>query len=90
MMIAPDFDVSDALPQIRPLAFERVLADLERRGSVIQKRENEARHALELTLAECAAERAAIAQEKSALSLTAELYRRFFAASSASASAIIP
>ena len=90
MMVAPDFDVGGVQPQIRPLAFEHVLADLARSEAAIHERENEARRALELTLAECAAERAAIAQEKSALSLTAVLYRRFFAASSTSASAIIP
>ena len=90
MMIAPDFDLSGVQPQIRSPAFERALADLGRSEAAIQERENDARRALELTLAECAAERAAIAQERSALSLTGELYRRFLAASSASASAIIP
>ena len=56
---------------------ERLLAELERRGVAIQERENEARHALEQILAQCAAERTSIAQEKSVLAQAGELYRRF-------------
>lgn len=56
---------------------ERVLADLERRGAAIQERENEARQALEQILAQCAAQRTSIAQEKSVLAQAAGLYRRF-------------
>jgi hypothetical protein len=64
----------------------RVLVDLERRGAAIQERENEARRVLEEILAECAAERTSIAQEKSLLAQAAELYRRFTGASNAPAS----
>jgi hypothetical protein len=39
MMIAPDFDVSDVQLQIRPLAFERAIAELERSEAAIQERE---------------------------------------------------
>ena len=65
---------------------ERVFADLERRGAAIQERENEARRALEHALAECAAERASITQEKSVLVQAAELYRRFAGANNMLAS----
>ena len=65
---------------------ERVLAELERRGAAVQERENEARRALEQILAQCAAERTSIAQEKSVLTQAAELYRRFADASSMPAS----
>ena len=65
---------------------ERVLADLAQRGAAIQERENEARRALEQTLAQCAAERASITQEKSVLVQAAELYRRFAGASNLLAS----
>jgi hypothetical protein len=64
----------------------RVLADLERRGTAIQERENEARRVLEQVLAQCAAERATIAQEKLVLAQAAELYSRFAGASNALAS----
>lgn len=65
----------------------RVLRDLERRGAAIQERENEVRLSLEQILAQCAAERTSIAQEKSVLAQAAELYRRFTGASNAPASA---
>ncbi len=65
---------------------KRVLADLERRGAAVQERENEARRALEQALAQCAAERASITQEKSVLAQAAELYRRFAGASNTLAS----
>jgi hypothetical protein len=64
----------------------RVLADLERRGTAIQERENEARRVLEQVLAQCAAERAAITHEKLVLAQAAELYSRFAGASNALAS----
>jgi len=64
---------------------KRVLADLERRGVAIQERENEARYALEQVLAQCAAERTSIAQEKSVLAQAAELYHRFAGASETTA-----
>jgi hypothetical protein len=53
------------------------MADLARRGAAIQEREDEARRALEQVLAQCAAERASITQEKLVLAQAAELYRRF-------------
>ncbi len=65
---------------------ERVLADLARRGAAIQERENEARRALEQALAQCAAERASITQDKLVLVQAAELYRRFAGASNMLAS----
>ena len=56
---------------------ERILNDLEQRAAKIEERENEARRALEQILAQCAANRASIAQEKMILSQAQGLYVRF-------------
>lgn len=56
---------------------ERVLADLDRRDSVIMAQEAEARRVLEQALACCAADRERIEQERVVLLQAGKLYRRF-------------
>ena len=56
---------------------ERVLNDLEQRDAAVREKEGEARRLLEQALAQCAAERAAIARERIVLEQAEQLYRRF-------------
>ena len=59
---------------------ERVLSGLERRDAAVREKEGEARRLLEQALAQCTAERAAIAQERAVLTQAEQLYRRFLGA----------
>ena len=61
----------------------RVLIDLDRRDSTVREKEREARRLLEQALAQCGAERAAIANERAVLSHAEQLYRRFLGVSTA-------
>jgi hypothetical protein len=71
------------LPQLSPTLelHKRVLADLERRDTAIGEREREARRLLEQAIAQCNAERTAIATERKVLMQAEQLYLRFLAAS---------
>jgi len=60
---------------------QRVLGELDRRDGLVREKEGEARRLLEQALAQCAAERAAIAQERAVLAHAEQLYRRFLGAS---------
>jgi hypothetical protein len=68
---------------------ERVLGDLERRDSSVTEQENEARRALEKTLAQCAADRASIVQERTVLLQAQQLYHRFLGSGSGPTTASI-
>ena len=69
---------------------ERVLVDLERRDSAVREQESEARRLLEQALAQCRAERAAIANERAVLAQAEQLYRRFLGAGAAIGSDLPP
>lgn len=59
---------------------QRVLADLDRRDLAVGDKEGEARRLFEQVLAQCSAERTAIAGERNVLMQAEELYVRFLSA----------
>jgi hypothetical protein len=64
---------------------QRVLTDLQRRDTAVREQESEARRLLEQALAQCAAERAAIANERAVLAQAEQLYAGFFGRAPSSA-----
>jgi hypothetical protein len=59
---------------------QRILADLDHRDLGVGEKESEARRLFEQVIAQCSAERAAIASERKVLTQAEELYIRFLAA----------